>query len=166
MMYNLDKPFPHFLISTDGQIIQLVDMAIATDTGLQNKNTAINISFVDGVGEKFDIIGENNVSINNYILVKTKKDENVFRPHKIGSKASLESMQKLILFLTGFFQIKYNLAAQPFELGKSDFNSSTIQAMGHFKGVAGMNFIYYAWTYGLAYTSGGNNILSREYGFN
>ena len=166
MMYNLNKPMPHFLISSDGQVIQLVDIAIATKSGMQNENNAINISFVEGVGEKFDIIGENNVSINNYILVKTNKNENVFRPHKIGSKASLEAMQKLILFLTNFFQIKYNIAAQPFKLSQADFNSSTIQATGHFKGVAGMNFIYYAWTYGLAYISNGANILSREKGFN
>ena len=63
-------------------------------------------------------------------------------------------------------KIKYNVAAQDFKLQRKDINKSGIQAYGHYKGVAGMNFIYYAWTYGLAYKNGGKNILSKEYGYN
>lgn len=62
--------------------------------------------------------------------------------------------------------IKYNLAAQDFKLKRREYSKSTIQAHGHFKGVSGMNFIYYAWTYELAYKNGGENILSKQYGYN
>ncbi len=63
-------------------------------------------------------------------------------------------------------KIKYNLAAQDFELSADNIHKSNIQAYGHYKGVAGMNFIYYAWTYGLAYKNNGTEILSHEYGYN
>jgi len=63
-------------------------------------------------------------------------------------------------------KIKYLLAAQDFKLQRQEISKSNIQAYGHYKGVSGMNFIYYAWTYGLAYKNNGRNILSKEYGYN
>ena len=126
----------------------------------------INIAFSEGIGTINHISGENNVVLDNYILVKTNPTENVYRPHKIGTKAALEAADKLINFLMSKVDIKYNLAAQDFKLGRQDINKSTIQAHGHYKGVSGMNYIYYAWTYGLAYKNGGKNILSKQYGYN
>ena len=166
VLNSFNKPFPHFIISTDGQILQLVDIAAAINSNIKSAKTNINICFAEGVGNKLYVTGENNVSLNNYILVKTEKKENAFRPHKIASKASLQAMSELVLFLTNFFNIEYKLAAQPFELLEKEINKSTVQAMGHYKGVSGMDFIYYAWTYGLAYKSGGKNVLSQEYGYN
>ena len=89
-----------------------------------------------------------------------------YRPHKIGSKAALQSADKLIKFLISKTKIKYNVCAQDFKLLSQDINKSGIQAYGHYKGVAGMNFIYYAWTYGLAFKNGGKNIPSKQFGYN
>ena len=64
-------------------------------------------------------------------------------------------------------KIKYDLAAQDFELDSEFIGLSGVQAYGHHKkGISGMNFIYYAWTLGLAYKNNGENILSTEYGYN
>ena len=167
LMYDLNKPIPHFVIALDGQIIQLVDYAAAIENNLPNKKSSVNIAFVEGIGKIGNINGENNTVLDNYILVSPGQTfNNVYRPHKIGSKAALQSADKLIKFLISKTKIKYNVAAQDFKLQRKDINKSGIQAYGHYKGVAGMNFIYYAWTYGLAYKNGGKNILSKEYGYN
>ena len=166
LIYDLGSPMPHFLITPEGQIIQLVDISCAVENKLSSKKSSINIAFSEGIGTINHISGENNVVLDNYILVKTNPAENVYRPHKIGTKAALEAADKLINFLMSKVGIKYNLAAQDFKLGKQDINKSTIQAHGHYKGVSGMNYIYYAWTYGLAYKNGGKNILSKQYGYN
>lgn len=166
LLYDLNKPIPHFVISQTGQIIQLVDAAAMVENNLPNKKSSINIAFVEGIGTIDNIDGENNTVLDNYILVSTDPENNVYRPHRIGSKAALQSADKLIKFLTSKTNIKYNVATQDFKLDRQDINKSGIQAYGHYKGVAGMNFIYYAWTYGLAYKNGGKNILSRRYGYN
>jgi len=166
LMYNLNKPMPHFLIQPSGQIIQLVDASAAVNNNLLNKETSINISFVEGIGNINYVVGENNTVLNNYILVNADPKKNTYRPHKIGTKASLESAHKLIQFLMTQTKIKYDLAAQDFELGDEFIGLSGVQAYGHHKGISGMNFIYYAWTLGLAYKNNGENILSTEYGYN
>ena len=89
-----------------------------------------------------------------------------YRPHKIGSKAALQAADKLIKFLISKTRIKYNVAAQDFKLTRENINKSGVQAYGHYKGVAGMNFIYYAWTYGLAYKNNAKNIERTEVQFN
>ena len=58
--------------------------------------------------------------------------------------------------------IKYNLAAIDGKINANDINKFNIQASGHYRGVGGMNFIYYAWTFGLAYFNNGRNILLEE----
>ena len=164
LMVNIGKPLPHFLIEPDGQVIQLIDAAIMVNTGLPNENSSINISFVEGIGTIKPISGENNAVINNYILVNPGTQfNNMYRPHKIGSKAALQAADKLIKFLISKTKIKYNVAAQDFKLKRAEINKSGIQAYGHYKGVSGMNFIYYAWTYGLAFKNDGINLLSNEY---
>ena len=55
---------------------------------------------------------------------------------------------------------------QDFKLNGQERNKSGVQAYGHYKGVAGMNFIYYAWTYGLAFKNNAKNIPAKDYGFN
>ena len=174
-MYDLNKPIPHFVIGVNGQIIQLVDFAAAVENNLPNKKSSVNIAFVEGVGKIENINGENNTVLNNYILIGDNPVRDIlgnpteygksttYRPHKIGSKAALQSADKLIKFLISKTKIKYNVCAQDFKLLGRDINKSGIQAYGHYKGVAGMNFIYYAWTYGLAFKNDGINFLSNEY---
>ena len=165
-LYGKNKPVPHFLISPSGQIIQLVDAAAAINFDLPNKEFSVSAAFVEGPGSIMPIISDNsNVSIKNHILVKNNKDKNIYSPHKIGSKAALQAMQKLIQFFIANTSIKYNLAAQDFKLLAEEINKSSIQAFGHYKGIGGMNFIYYAWAYGLAYRNNGQNILSTEEGY-
>tara|TARA_Y100000114_G_scaffold155865_1_gene181183 strand:- start:975 stop:3374 length:2400 start_codon:yes stop_codon:yes gene_type:complete len=166
LMYDLNKPVPHFLITQTGQIIQLVDVAAVVNNNLANKNTSVNISFTEGIGNINILEGQKNSVIDNYILVNTDPETSVYRPHKIGSKASLQAADRLVKYLTSITNLKYNVAAQDFKLKRSDINKTGIQAYGHYKGISGMNFIYYAWTYGLAYNNGGRNILSKEYGYN
>lgn len=178
LMYDLNKPIPHFVIGVNGQIIQLVDFAAAVENNLLNKKSSVNIAFVEGVGKIGNINGENNTVLNNYILIGENPVRDIlgnpteygksttYRPHKIGSKAALQSADKLIKFLISKTKIKYNVCAQDFKLLSQDINKSGIQAYGHYKGVAGMNFIYYAWTYGLAFKNGGKNIPSKQFGYN
>lgn len=166
LMYNLNKPVPHFLIQPNGQIIQLVDVTAVIKNNLNNASTSVNISFTDGIGTAEPFVGQNNSALNNYILVNTDPKASIYRPHKIGTKAALQSAHELIKFLISQTRIKYNLAAQDFHLLTDNINNSGIQAYGHYKGVSGMNFIYYAWTLGLAYRNGGKNIPSIEYGYN
>ena len=167
LLYDLNKPMPHFLVTPSGQIIQLVDAAAVVDNELDNKKSSIVIAFAEEIGNIGSISGENNNVLDNYILVNPDKTfNNVYRPHKIGTKASLEAAHKLIQFLMTQTDIKYDLAAQDFEFDAKDISRSSIQAYGHYKGIAGMNFIYYAWTYELAYKNGGTNILSKKYGYN
>jgi hypothetical protein len=166
LLFELNKPMPHFLITPEGQIIQLVDVAAAVNNGLSNQISSINIAFVEGIGTIENVSGEKNTVLNNYILVSSDPTSNIYRPHKIGSKAALQAADKLIAFLSTKTNIKYNLAAQDFKLRPQDVNKSSIQAYGHYKGISGMNFVYYAWTYGLAYKNGGKNILSKQYGYN
>ena len=167
LMYNLNKPLPHFLITPEGQIIQLVDAAAVVETGLANKRSSITIAFTEGIGTIGNINGENNTVLDNYILVSPSVTfNNVYRPHKIGSKAALQAADKLIKFLISKTRIKYNVAAQDFKLTRENINKSGVQAYGHYKGVAGMNFIYYAWTYGLAYKNNAKNIERTEVQFN
>ena len=171
-MHDLNKPLPHFLITPEGQIIQLVDAAAAVETGLPNKKSSITIAFTEGIGTIGDINGLNNSVLDNYILVSANPKnllgpgKNTYRPHKIGSKAALQAADKLIKFLISKTKIKYNIAAQDGKLHRQDIYKSGVQAYGHYKGIAGMNFIYYAWTYGLAYKNNAKNILSKGYGFN
>ena len=176
-MYNLNKPLPHFLITPEGQIIQLVDAAAAVKTGLPSEKISITIAFAEGIGTIENINGKNNTVLDNYILVGTNpkdilgnaseySENRTYRPHKIGSKAALQAADKLIKFLISKTKIRYNVAAQDFKLKDENRYKSGVQAYGHYKGVAGMNFIYYAWTYGLAYKNGGKNILSKEVGYN
>lgn len=165
-MYDLGRPMPHFLITPKGQVIQLVDAAITVNNGLPSRSFSINIAFADGIGEIKPFSGENNTVIDNYILVKTDPSVNLYRPHKIGSKAALEAAHRLIQFLSTKTKIKYFLAAQDFKLNRAEMGRSNIQAYGHYRGISGMNFIYYAWTYGLAYRNNGKNILSKGYGYN
>ena len=99
-MQHTGKTKPHFLVSPTGQIIQLVDVGRPSGFfDIPSRKFSVNAAFVEGVGDKgFLRSDDNNVAIRGHVLIKNKKDENVYRPHKIGTSAALESMQKLILF--------------------------------------------------------------------
>jgi len=163
-MYQMNKPIPHFIVAPNGQIIQLVDAAGAVSFNLPNKLITINAAFGEGYGNmKFKNSNIANIGKPNYVSIREKN--NNYRFHKLGTKAALQSMQKLIQFFVHYTNTKYNLAAQDLKLSTFNLNKSNIQAYGHYKGVGGMNFIYYAWTLGLAYKNNGKNILLQEGGF-
>lgn len=87
LVYDLGNPMPHFLITPEGQIIQLVDISCAVENNLGNKRSSINIAFSEGIGTINHISGENNVVLDNYILINPGETfNNVYRPHKIGTK--------------------------------------------------------------------------------
>ena len=188
---DTNRPFPHFLVATDGQIIQLVDAAAITNNFLPNKESSISAAFIENNSSLPPLNSQIvEVSMKNYILIKQSasttppgasvllnapggvgqvetltEEPNIYRPHRIGTKAALQAMQSLVQFFIENTNMEYNLAAQDFKLLNEEINKSNIQASGHYKGIGGMNFIYYAWTYGLAYKNNGRNILSAERGY-
>lgn len=162
-MYSYNKPPPHFIISPNGQIIQLVDAAAGINNSLPTKRAGIVASFGEGPGDLFPIVDTTpTLAKPNYVLIKDNNLNNVYKYYKLGSKAALQAMQQLIVFFTENTNIKYNLAAIDGKLNADDINKSNIQATGHYNGIGGMNFIYYAWTLGLAFFNDGKNILLEE----
>jgi hypothetical protein len=159
-MVSFNKKIPHFVVMENGQIIQLVDASCAIDYNSPVKLFSVNIAFGFGPGHMIPIEStEPTVAKPNCVLIK---NDNIYSCHKLGTKAALQSMQKLIKFLTTITKIKYNLAAFDRKMKTNEYNKSTIQSMAQFKGgVSGMNFIYYAWTYNLAFDNGGKNVLSE-----
>ena len=159
-MVDMGKKIPHFIIAANGQIIQLVDMACAINSNSPVKLLSVNVAFAFGTGGEPPFANANpNVAKENYVLIK---ENNIYSGHKLGTKAALQSMQKLIKFFTTITKIKYKLAAFDDKIASSEYNKSTIQSLGQLtRGVSGMNFIYYAWTYNFAFDLGGTNILSE-----
>ena len=165
-LYVLDsynKPLPHFIVSPNGQIIQLVDAAAAINNSSITKRSGIIASFGEGPGNLYPIVNTTPTQARpNYVLIRDINSNSAYRYCKLGSKAALQSMQKLITFCITHTNIKYNLAAIDGKIKANDINKFNIQASGHYRGVGGMNFIYYAWTLGLAYFNNGRNILLEE----
>ena len=165
VVYSLQKPMPHFIVSPNGQVIQLIDAAAVIESGFPTTTTGIIACFGEGPGHLYPIIeGTTLLGKPNHILAVGSKNFNswIYRYHKLGTKAALQSMQKLIEFFIPKTKIEYNLAAIDGKLLPNHVNKSNIQAAGQYKGVSGMNFIYYAWTLGLAYFNNGRNILLEE----
>jgi len=160
-MIALGKKIPHFIVTHTGQIIQLIDAACALRYDTPVSLASINIAFGFGPGTDFPITSErSDIAKPNCVLIK---DDNIYNCHKLGTKAALQSMQKLIKFLMSITKVKYRLAAFDDEIESHDCNKSTIQSLGQLTGgISGMNFIFYAWTYNLALINGGKNILNEE----
>jgi len=160
-MIALGKKIPHFIVTRTGQIIQLVDAACALRYDTPVSLASINIAFGFGPGTDFPITSErSDIAKPNCVLIK---DDNIYNCHKLGTKAALQSMQRLIKFLMSFTKVKYRLAAFDDDIESHDCNKSTIQSLGQLTGgISGMNFIFYAWTYNLALLNGGKNILNEE----
>jgi len=160
-MVSFGKKIPHFIVMQNGQIIQLVDAACALSYNTPVKLASINVAFGFGPGKVYPIESTDpTVSKPNHVLIKK---DNIYSCHKLGTKAALESMQKLIKFLTTKTKIKYNLAAFDGKMETNEYNKSTIQSLGQFTGsTSGMNFIYYAWTYNFAFDNGGKNVLRGD----
>jgi hypothetical protein len=160
-MIALGKKIPHFIVTHTGQIIQLIDAACALRYNTPVSLASINIAFGSGPGTDFPITSErSDIAKPNCVLIK---DDNIYNCHKLGTKAALQSMQKLIKFLMSITKVKYRLAAFDDDIESHDCNKSTIQSLGQLTGgISGMNFIFYAWTYNLALINGGKNILNEE----
>lgn len=160
-MIDLGKSIPHFIITPNGQIVQLIDMACIINSRSPVNLFSVNVALATGTGGKTSFVNADPaVTKQNCVLIK---DENTYSCHKLGTKAALQSMHKLIKFFMTITKIKYKLAAFDNKIKSNDYNKSTIQSLGQLtSGVSGMNFIYYAWTYNLARTSGGKNILNEE----
>lgn len=168
------RRFPHFIITPVGQIIQLVDAAATTNYAHESSwqldsssktfldEHSITIAFGDGVDENNPSITDNKVG---YVTIKKQNViDSGTRHHKIGTRAALESAHKLINFLTTKTNIKYNLAAQDTNIFKTSLNKANIYANGQItSSVDGMNFIYYAWAFGLAIKYGGKNIIFDDF---
>ena len=162
-MLSLGKPFPHFVVCPNGQIIQLVDAAGIMDYNMPVSKFTIFAAFAEGMTDSSPVLLDNaQLTKNNCVLVKQNNESQYYRYHKLGTKAALQSMQKLIQFFLFNTNLKYDLAAQDRKFLPIDINKSSIQAHGQYKGIGGMNFIYYAWTLGLAYYNNGKNILSYK----
>lgn len=160
-MLALGRKIPHFIITPNGQIIQLVDMACAINSKSPVSLSSVNVGFAFGTGGQTPFTSKSpNVVKKNCVLIKEK---NIYSCHKLGTKAALQSMQKLIKFFMTITKINYKLAAFDDKIASSDYNKSTIQSLGQLTGgIGGMNFIYYAWTYNFAFDLGGKNILNEE----
>jgi len=176
------RRYPHFIIAPDGQIVQLVDIAAVTNYTYnspsqaelpsleQNSPPLDEYSITIAFGEGTQIGTMNNNARIDYVGVKKLKQEEGalfsenIKYHKIGTRAALESAHKLIQFLTSITGIKYNLAAQDVNIALRNLNKANIYANGQLShNIDGMNFIYYAWTYGVAIKNGGKNVLFEDF---
>jgi hypothetical protein len=160
-LVNWQKSIPHFIVAPNGQIIQLADAACVLPSSASTRLFSISAAFGFGQGQLPPISSSDpTLAKPNHVLIQKGDTYNYCH---LGTKAALQSMQRLITFFASFTKIKYNLAAFDQTMEREDYNKSNIQSLGQLKGGAsGMNFIYYAWTYNFAFNGQGRNILKGE----